>query len=1452
MTIKTGFDVDYYLDQVGVDYYLEASGEPPGVWGGQAATGLGLSGEVDPDVMRALYHHDVGPGGVPLGTAQKALKLGPRRTYAQVQEAIDKRVAEELGELAPLMPDRVRKIRLEERAKTRTRTPYYDMTFSAEKSVSLAHVGLRAEARRIRALGQEAEAEQLEAMARSVEAAVMAGADAMIAHVEQRGAIIRTGHHGAGGGAFRDAAGFIAAKFLQHTSRSGDPQLHVQVPILNRAQRDDGEDAKWRALDGRPLWGERLGAAAYAGLAEAQALARLGFPLVKRPDGNGYEIGGVDQATMDAFSARSADIAAKLAERIAEYTEMFGHPPNRQALFKLRKRVTVETRKAKQKPAQGKQPGTGQAAREAEEELAAWARQAEDGQVQLLDMLPEEIGEYAAEHPEARPVQLPSPAERAEIIRAATAEVQRQNATWTRAKLEWELYRQLPVLPRWSDWGEYLSGLADEILAGQAGDVNVIQVAPVPDVIDVTRLGFRKDGTSIYRPPGEARYVTAAHLDLEEWLLSASKAETAQLVSGGDAAQALAGAGLDIDQREAARGLLASQRAVTSLVAPAGTGKTYTMAAFAAAWTAQTGARVIGLTLSENAARVMAAEGLSEAHNIARFFARKVPVRAGDVLVVDEASQVSTADLARIVNCARRARARVILAGDTEQLGPVEAGGMFRLIAAEGEAHQLAEVHRFAEAWEARASLQLRAGDLAAWEEYATNARVLEGPQDRVHDRAVDWWIADTSRGKETLLLAATNEEAARLAGMARERRIEWGQIPGGRDITLSDGNPAGLGDLIRARHNEPAISAGGRTLANRDVLRITGWEGHGKGRHAIVQRQLGKPGADGSRWSGEFTVPAAYLEEHAELAYAGNVYVAQGRTVDITHLVVSEGMSRDHLYVGMTRGREENFAHVVTGPPDPADYSRQERDAYAKAQRDKRAPLIEAGDFENAFKIRTEPPEPERMRERPPWESVIAAAMERDDPQATAIEAMRAAHDYVTSTRHLYTLAEAGWQLEVVPQIDAMVRQRISPGDYQRYLADPERPAFLQELRRHEIGGRPIPEILDAITAAPLDGARSIAAVLHGRAGKQPAPARGKTTTWAERAPQAAPEWVRDAHGALDDRQAALGEQLAADPPAWALEAWGTPPAEPGKLRDDWTRRAALVQSYREAAGITDPAQAIGPPPSRQAGITEAFAASVRALELPDNAALMRAMGRGDLEARVRDYERAQATAPADRRAELDTAAQAEHVATRAAEAAGERDKNEPAMEKAAWDAQAARWEADRLRVAQAARREWEEAYAFLAEAANQARDELQRRGPVRPGEPWPEPATAPGAQADAGARPHARRETPEPETWAQRKAAQSARVEADRQARREALADGWLTPEVIAEMDMSIAGLHAKLDRVAEGITAQHQHDGERDARRREELINEPVPRAEAAAELEATADTAAEADHDAGLEI
>ncbi len=372
----------------------------------------------------------------------------------------------------------------------------------------------------------------------------------------------------------------------------------------------------------------------------------------------------------------------------------------------------------------------------------------------------------------------------------------------------------------------------------------------------------------------------------------------------------------------------------------------------------------------------------------------------------------------------------------------------------------------------------------------------------------------------------------------------------------------------------------------------------------------------------------------------------------------------------------------------------------------------MQAGDEAAANAVKIVMPDQPSDRQMAPWEAVLAQAMQRSNPEGTALEAMQAAQDYATHTGHLLELYEAFWRLDVVPKIDEMVRQRITPGEFGRYMRDPERPAFLQVLRAHEIGGRRIEDVLDSITAAPLDGLRSIAAGLHGRAGKLPAPARGMTAGWAERTPECATPEIETEARMLDGRQAALGEGLAVNPPEWALRAWGDPRAGSPAVQAEWQHRAGLVESYREAAGITDPQQAIGPVPAGKAHLAEAFHASVRALELPDDAALLKAMGRGQLEAQVQDYIRAEAVAPPDVQAEV---GDVEHALEQSRDRADTAvlGGDVAALEDAETEAEKHSGELSRLSVADAARREWREANADLEERARASAAELRRRGP-------------------------------------------------------------------------------------------------------------------------------------------
>ena len=89
--------------------------------------------------------------------------------------------------------------------------------------------------------------------------------------------------------------------------------------------------------------------------------------------------------------------------------------------------------------------------------------------------------------------------------------------------------------------------------------------------------------------------------------------------------------------------------------------------------------------------------------------------------------------------------------------------------------------------------------------------------------------VADRRRrGRRTLLLPATsNETAARLARLARERLTGRGLV-GRQARDHAGGRQPGRrrGDLVRARLNT-RIDADGQTLANRDTIRIDPVPGH-------------------------------------------------------------------------------------------------------------------------------------------------------------------------------------------------------------------------------------------------------------------------------------------------------------------------------------------------------------------------------------------------------------------------------------------------------------------------------------------------------------------------------------------------------------------------------------------------------------------------------------------------
>ena len=180
-------------------------------------------------------------------------------------------------------------------------------------------------------------------------------------------------------------------------------------------------------------------------------------------------------------------------------------------------------------------------------------------------------------------------------------------------------------------------------------------------------------------------------------------------------------------------------------------------------------------------------------------------------------------------------------------------------------------------------------------------------------------------------------------------------------------------------------------------------------------------------------------------------------------------------------------------------------------------------------------------------------------------------------------------------------------------------------------------------------------------------------------------------------------------------------------------------------------------------------------AARLPDEAALLKAMNQGQLEAQAQGYARAEATAPPDVQAaigDLEHSIAEAQARAETATAGGNLAAAEAAEAEASRHAQ----DLSRLAVADAARQEWREATVAQEAAAREATAELQRRGlaghiPVTDAEV---------AETAAEPRPFPVIDPADEARW---KAGQTARIQAERRAGAEKMAR--LTPVTDAELD-------------------------------------------------------------------
>ncbi len=231
---------------------------------------------------------------------------------------------------------------------------------------------------------------------------------------------------------------------------------------------------------------------------------------------------------------------------------------------------------------------------------------------------------------------------------------------------------------------------------------------------------------------------------------------------------------------------------------------------------------------------------------------------------------------------------------------------LFSELCTTGRVHELARLHRFAEAWEAAASLQLRAGSPRALDAYEAHGRIIAGPfLDHLEVIAKDW-LGLTLDGRTVAVTAATNDHVDPVNDAIQRMRLTIGQLQLDGAVWIAGGEVAYPGDIVATRRNDrQLLTAAGQPIRNRDLWDVVATHPNGS---ITVSHRSGH---------GAVVLPADYAQDQVRLGYAATEHGNQADTVDVAIELVSTATTHRGLYVGATRGRDENRIHVITATDD-------------------------------------------------------------------------------------------------------------------------------------------------------------------------------------------------------------------------------------------------------------------------------------------------------------------------------------------------------------------------------------------------------------------------------------------------------------------------------------------------------------------------------------------------------
>ena len=544
------------------------------------------------------------------------------------------------------------------------------------------------------------------------------------------------------------ADGLVAATFRHLTSRDQDPQLHTHCILANMTRNAAGE---WRSMEPTEIRRNVKLIGAYYRQELARRLMDMGFSIETTMIGGvpGFEIAGYPRPLLDEFSSRRREILSWLKKHGLPYSKAL----------------------------------TQQAA------LITRARKAERG----LDELKAEWMSRAEKLGVARDKAVAKPGRERKTAKKPVLKAGRPYV-----RTEEEMTPEPPGLSAREIVWRAVEHLAERASVFRESDIRAMALSHAPGryalaEIDEAVTGLLGDGHLVEAQVwGGRAFVTGDALRSEREILARmrdGKGIAKPLAPETRVSERLAETTLTAGQKEAVRTIVLSDDRIVAVQGAAGTGKT-TMLREALGLIGERPA--ILLAPSAAAARVLADETGARARTLQWFLTRYGDLGSaekmksarteheGSVLVLDESSMVSTAQMELLMRISERLRiARVVLVGDRGQLRAVTAGEPFRALQEAGIATaEMDEIMRQRDPALKTAVERLQAGRPS--EALAGMTDICEAPTEELGATAARLWLElDPEKRSGTAILAPTHFIRAEIHRIVREGLGKEGVLHG-------------------------------------------------------------------------------------------------------------------------------------------------------------------------------------------------------------------------------------------------------------------------------------------------------------------------------------------------------------------------------------------------------------------------------------------------------------------------------------------------------------------------------------------------------------------------------------------------------------------------------------------------------------------------------------------------